>query len=193
MSDEEVTVVTPPAEQATPAPTASPTVTHYQEVAARVSEALDELLALIPNFVESHPTTREFIRTHQGVPIEFVATAIAAVEANPELQGFGWFDATQARDVLQFIEAFRPLLDRWDAAATNLRFTIDSQRAEVNNGALRMYAIAKEAARDPQSTTVAAHVGNLKRDLGRTGVGKKKGTPNPPPSTPAPVGGGTSV
>ncbi|HXH37137.1 MAG TPA: hypothetical protein VNN08_00775, partial [Thermoanaerobaculia bacterium] len=52
-------------------------------------------------------------------------------------------------------------------------------------GALQVYAIAKGVARSPLSTTVASHVGNLKRDLGRAGKGgKKKSTP---PHAPLPV------
>ncbi|HSY51002.1 MAG TPA: hypothetical protein VLC46_19515 [Thermoanaerobaculia bacterium] len=191
---EEVTVVTPPLAPDSPAPTANPTVTHYEQVAARVSAALDEMLALIPNFAEYHPATREFVRTHQGVPIEFVATAIAAVEANPELQGIRGFDVMQARNALQFIDAFRPVADKLNASAKNVEFTIDVQRAEVNNGALQLYGIAKVVARSPLSTTVATHVGYLKRDLGRTGVGrKKKGTPAPVPGTHATEGGGMNV
>ena len=203
----EVTVVSTQEVPDTPAPlTTTPTVTHYQQIAANLSKALGELLVLIPNFVQSHPTTKGFVRTHQNVPIEFVATAIAAVDSNPELQGMPGFDVTQARDVLQFVEAFRPLMDKLTAAAKNLKFTIDARRAEINTGALQIYGIAKQVARDPQSTTVSSHVDNLKRDLGRTGVGRKRKvkvtaapttaapTPTTPVSTtPTPSTGGFSV
>ncbi len=174
MSEEATVVLSPAVPEAEPPPPGSPTVTHYQEIAERVSAALDELLALIPNFVESHPSARGFVRTHQSVPEDFVATTIAAVEAIPELQGTGCFDARDARDALQFIDAFRSVADKMQASATNLQFTIDARRAEVNNGALQIYVIAKSVARNPLSTTTAAYVANLKRDLGRTGIGRKK-------------------
>ncbi|HSY50978.1 MAG TPA: hypothetical protein VLC46_19395, partial [Thermoanaerobaculia bacterium] len=128
-----------------------------------------------------------------NVPLQFIATAVAAVQENPELQG-GTFDATEARDALQFIDAFRPMADRLAAAARNLTFSINSRKANAGNGALEVYAIAKRVALNPLSTTVASHVGNLKRDLGRRGGVRKKqapGTPNPVPapgtSAPAPV------
>jgi hypothetical protein len=79
------------------------------------------------------------------------------------------------------------------ASATNLRFTIDARRAEVNNGALQIYVIVKSVARNPLSTTATAYVANLKRDLGRTGIGRKKKETipaAPAPTTPAPAGGG---
>lgn len=186
MSEEATVVLLPLLPEAEPA-APTPTVTHHQEIAARVSAALDELLSMIPNFVESHPARRGFVRTHQSVPEEFVATTIAAVEAIPELQGTGCFDARDARDALQFIEAFRSVADKMQASATNLQFTIDARRAEVNNGALQMYVIVKSVARNPLSTTAAAYVANLKRDLGRTGIGRKKKETIPASTPPSSV------
>jgi hypothetical protein len=170
-----------PADPVPPAQT--PTVTHYQQIAANLAKAIDDMLALIPSFVEAHPDTTAFVRRHQNAPLQFIATAVAAVEANPELQGKGSFDATEARDALQFIDAFRPMADRLNAAAKNLTFSINSRKANAGTGALEVYAIAKRIALNPLSTTVASHVGNLKRDLGKRSGGKKKapGTPTPLP------------
>jgi|GEM_PF-121429 hypothetical protein len=173
-----------PADPVPPAQT--PTITHYQQIALNLAKAVDDMLALIPSFVEAHPDTTAFVRTHQNVPLTFIATAVAAVEANPELQG-GTFDATEARDTLQFIDAFRPMADLLSAAAKNLTFSINSRKANAGNGALEVYAIAKRVARNPLSTTVASHVGNLKRDLGRRGP--RKGKPAPGTPTPVPVPG----
>jgi hypothetical protein len=170
-------------------PVQTPTITHYQQIAENLSKAIDDMLVLIPSLVEPHPSTTGFVRTHQNVPLEFIATAIAAVEANPELQGPGSFNVTEARDTLQFIDAFRPMKDRLNAAARNLSFSIDTRRANAATGALQVYAVAKGIARAPQSTTVASHVSNLKRDLGRAGRGGRKKTPTPgtPAPTPAPA------
>jgi hypothetical protein len=187
-------VVTSQAAPDDPASTATPTVTHYQQVAAKVSAAIDELLALVPDFVESHPSLGAFVRSHQNVPADFIATAIAAAEANPEVLAASGFDVTKARDTLQFGDAFRVMADKFDTAAKNIRFTIDFKRAEVNNEALQFYAVAKGSARDPRKATVSAHVGNLKRDLGRNGIGrKKKVTPAPAPTTPAPLAEGPAL
>jgi hypothetical protein len=162
----------------------TPTITHYQQIAENLVKALDDMLALIPTFVEAHPDTTAFINRHQGVPLQFIATAVAAVEANPELQG-STFDATEARDALQFIDAFRPMADRLFAGARNLTFSINSRKANAGNGALDVYAIAKRVALNPLSTTVSSHVSNLKRDLGKRG--RKKATPTPGTPVPAPT------
>jgi hypothetical protein len=175
-----------PADPVPPAQT--PTVTHYQQIAENLAKAIDDTLALIPSFQEAHPDTNAFVRTHQNVPLTFIATAVAAVEANPELQA-GTFDATAARDTLQFIDAFRPMADRLHAAAKNLTFSINSRKANAGNGALEVYAIAKRIALNPLSTTVASHAGNLKRDLGKHGRKKKPAPGTPTPSTPVPAPG----
>jgi hypothetical protein len=164
-----------------PASSSTPTVTHYQQVAAKLSEAIDEMLALIPNFVESHPATREFVRTHLNVPDYFIGSVIAAAEANPDLPAVSGFDVTNARDTLQFGDAFRPMADKLRAAAKNIRFTIDSRRAQVNREALQFYAVAKGVARDPRKTTVSIHVRFLKRDLGKSGIGRRKKMQDPVP------------
>jgi hypothetical protein len=176
-----------PQAPADPVPVQTPTITHYQQLAANLAKAIDDVLALIPSFVEAHPDTTIFVSRHQNVPLTFIATAVAAVEANPELHG-GTFDATEARDALQFIDAFRPMADRLHAAAKNLTFSINSRKANAGTGALEVYAIAKRVALNPLSTTVASHVSNLKRDLGRHGgVRKKPQTPAPGTPTPVPV------
>jgi len=171
-----------------PVPAQTPTITHYQQIAENLAKAIDDMLLLIPTFVEAHPDTTVFVNRHQNVPLQFIATAVAAVEANPELHGTSSFDVTEARDALQFIDAFRPMEDRLRAAMQNLAFSIGSRKANAAIGALQVYAVAKGVARNPLSTTVASHVSNLRRDLGKAGKGgKKKSTPVPAPGTPAPA------
>jgi len=189
-----VTTQATPAEPATP-PT--PTPTHYEQVAQDLSKVIDEMLALIPTFVEPHPTTKVFVNSHQSVSNEFIASTIAAVEASPELQSLNRFDVKEARDILQFISAFRPMMDKLTATAKNLQFTINSRRANIGNDALRVYGVAKQVARDPQSNLLSDHVTFLKRDLGRSGKGgRKKASPaptTPVSTTPTPSTGGFSV
>jgi len=154
----------------TPVPT--PTVTFYQKLADDFSKALDEIAQIIPKLEITHPATANFVRSHLNVPTEFLATAIAAVEQTPELQGTGKLDVTAARDTLQFIEAFRPVQDKVTAFANSLKFTMASRKASLAADALQIYSIAKGVARDPGAAAVASLVSNLKRDLGRRGRAK---------------------
>lgn len=147
----------------------TPTVTHYQQLAAEFTAALEEIAALIPKLEAHHVSTDKFVRSHQNVPIEFLATVIAAVEQTPELQGVKKLDVLEGRDTLQFIEAFRPVLDRVAAFARNLQYTMASRKASLAADSLQIYNIAKGIARDPNSAAVASLVANMKRDLGRRG------------------------
>jgi len=181
---------TSPDGTADPANPLTPTITYYQQLAEQTSKALDEIAAIIPKLEATHATTAPFVRTHLNVRTEFLATAIAAVEQVPELQGVNKLDVTAARDTLQFIEAFRPVQDKLTAFAKSLRFTMDSRKASLATDALQIYSIAKGVARDPGSADAASHVANLKRDLGRRGRGK--GSTSTPPATPPSAPGGAT-
>jgi hypothetical protein len=178
---------------ADPAADQTPTLTHYDQLAAQLSASVGGLIAQIPRFESTHATTAGFVKTNKQFPADFIATVLAAVEANPELQRLEKFDVTEARDTLQFIEAFRPLVDQVDALARDLKFTIDARKAKVAADGLQIYAIAKGIARDPSSAVVAAHVRNMKRDLGRSRPKARTVTPATPPprspATPPPTGG----
>lgn len=169
-----------------PPATPTPTVTHYDQVAANFSKALEELLTLVPHFVEAHPATKGFVRTQKTVSDEFLVSAIVAVEETPGLQGLNQFDVTEARDSLQYSQAFRPIRDKLIAAATNVDYSLNLRRANVVQPALQTYLLVKGLARNPAGTLAASHAGNLRRDLGRSGKRKKKAAPNPAPA-PTPV------
>jgi hypothetical protein len=170
-----------------PAATPSPTVTHYQLLADAFAKSLDEIASGIPKLESTHPTTASFVRTHVNVSIDFLSSAIAAVEQTPELQGVNKLDISAARDTLQFIEAFRPVQDKLTALAKSLKFTMDSRKATLVADALQIYSIAKGVARDPGAAAVASHVSNLKRDLGRRGPSKAKTAAKPSTQPASPV------
>lgn len=148
---------------------ASPTVTHYQQIAAEFMAALDQIALIIPKLEAVHVSTANLVRSRLNVPNEFLATVTAAVEQTPELQAVKKLDVNEARDTLQFLEAFRPVRDKVDAFAKNLKHTMDSRKATLATQSLQVYDIAKGVARDPNSATVASLVANMKRDLGRRG------------------------
>jgi hypothetical protein len=161
----------------------TPTPTHYEQVAAQVLSALAELAKLFPTLEGEHPLTATFVRTHQNVPLEFIQTVTFAVASTPALQGVNKFDVAQGRDVVQFVQAFRPVYDELTRLARTLKFTMDARRASMAADSLQIYNIAKGIARDPNSTDVVSHVENMKRDLGRKK--RPKGTGNASPNAPA--------
>jgi len=57
---------------------------------------------------------------------------------------------------------------------------------------LQAYVLVKGLARNPVGTVAASHAGNLRRDLGRSGKGKKKTAPKPAPAPTVPPGATTT-
>jgi hypothetical protein len=145
----------------------TPTVTHYQQLAADFVKALDQIATIIPQLEEAELAVAKFTRGQLGIPEKFCATAIAAVEQLPELQALNRLDPVAGRDTLQFLEAFRTVRDRAVAFAKSLKFSFDSRKANLSRQSLQIYAVAKGLARDKRNPEVAAHVENMKRDLAR--------------------------
>jgi hypothetical protein len=156
----------------------SPTVTHYEQVVAEVSIAIDTAFAAVKGIEAPHPSTRDFVRTYQSVSSEFIGAVIAFVEATPELQSVNKFNVAEAKDTLQFIDAFGPLVARLGALARDLKFTAQSRKAKVAEVALRTYDMAKSIARDPDNAGLLTHVENMRRTLGR---GRPRGRSKTPP------------
>src|SRR4051794_6240276 len=77
------TLVTPPKVEIDPTPAQTPTKTFYQNQAQSFMQALDEMAKVIPNLENTHPATAQFVRSHLNVSLEFLATAITAVEQSP--------------------------------------------------------------------------------------------------------------
>jgi hypothetical protein len=160
-----------------PAPSApTPTATYYQELAEGILSAINDLEAKIPQFESAHESTKSFVRSYVGVPLKFLGTAVAAVEQTPELQSLQRLDVTKAHDTLQFIDAFAQVLDRVNAFARGIAFTMSARRASLGADALQIYDITKGLSRDPGSAAIALHVENMKRALGRKGHPKKTST-----------------
>jgi hypothetical protein len=95
------------------------------------------------------------------------------VEQTPALEGGEQARRPRAgRDTLQFIEAFRPVLDKVSAFTNALKFTIASRKASLAADSVQIYDIAKGLARDPGSAAIDSVVPNMKRDLGKRGRAK---------------------
>jgi hypothetical protein len=162
-----------------PPATNSPTVTHYQQMAAEFIKSVDLLTASIPNVQPAHEQSEAYVSHRQNVPDEFLRTVVAAIEQLPELQALNKLDPVEGRDALQFIEAFKPVVDRIAALLRDLRHTVRLRRTLLSNSALQVYGITKLFKRDAGSAAVTSHVENMERDLGRSRPSKRK------PATPA--------
>lgn len=142
------------------------TVTFYQQLAARVTAALDEVSAILPPLTGDELLTP---RRPRNVPRVFLETAVSSVERNPELQAVRKLNVPAARDTLQCLEAFRPVLDAALGFINRLTLALQSRQGVLTAEALQIYDVAKGLARDLKSPDLITAVANLKRDLGRRG------------------------
>jgi hypothetical protein len=148
--------------------------------------AINAASKLVPGFVARHPENERFVRKYRRFPREMITTAIAAVEANPELEGAKKFNLDRARAAVQYGTAFKPAIDLTNNLSGDVQFTYDYLTALAIEDSLQIYAVAKAFGRDPASAQVAAHANNIKRDLQRPGTSRKKRAAKTAPSTPAP-------
>ena len=126
----------------------SPTVTEQDRLAKEVRSALEDVARLIPRLEHPHPATSKWVRSHRTVPEENIAHLIALVEQVEVLQRLNTFDIAEARETLQFIQAFRPIADQVAALGASISYTMEARKARVVAAGLRTYAIAKALARD---------------------------------------------
>jgi hypothetical protein len=147
----------------------TPTLTFYQKLADDFMTELDNIAVVIPKLEAAHVSTASFVRGHLNVSNVFLATTVTSVEQTEILQRIEKLDVQAARDTLQFLEAFRSVLDKVTAFQKNLKFTMDSRKAALAASALQVYEVSKGLARDPGSASLASVVANMKRDLARPG------------------------
>ena len=178
-----VTSSTTPGTTGTTAPAGpTPALNTYEQVVVNLNNAIDALVAQIPELQAPHATTSKFVRTHLNVPLEFITGAIGAVTNSPLLQSFNTFDANEGRDALQFIGAFQLLQEKVSLLAQNLQFTINERQANISVKAQTLYGMAKSAARDPNNVGLTGHVKLLKEHLARPKRAKKATGQTPVPA-----------
>jgi hypothetical protein len=165
------------------------TVTAYDDSATQFLAALKAAAAIIPAFEPKHPDTVKFVKKYSAFSDNLITSAIAAVEDSPELVATKKFDLQRAKATVQFMAAYRSPIDAVYELASNMKFTFEAWRAVAIADALQTYAIAKGIGRDPSSANVAAHAANMKRDLRRTPLKKKKkgGKKTQVPAAPTPA------
>src|SRR5258706_139205 len=169
-------------------PQSSPTL--MEQSAAQFMAGLSALAKQVPGLVLRNPEAERIVRKYRAFSREAIPTAIAAVEANPELDGAKTFNLDRARAAVQY-GAYKPATNDTRNLAEDMQFSYDYVTAVTIEDALRIYAIAKAFGRVPASPKVAAHPNNIKRDLRRPAKSRKKKAakatpPAPAPSAPAP-------
>ncbi len=153
----------------------------YDEIAARMRQALDTIDSLIPTV--SLTLDLRYIRQRVGVSPEVIAKAAVAAETSPSLQSL--MDLPDTRDMLAMERALRPVFAFMNLVNENLRLALDYRRAKCGAEAMNVYAAAKRlaAGRHPE---VAYHVDTIKAIMPKGKGRRRKPKAEPPPATPEP-------
>jgi hypothetical protein len=162
----------------------TPTITRYQEIAAKLSAAITEAFTAVGSEPPDDATIR-LVRGHRTIPKAFTASMVTLVLNDQQLQDLKKIDVNAARDAAQFEEAFRPVVEQLAHLGTDLNFTIAAKNAKVSSGALQLYQIVKALSRDSVGASLKTPLATLKRNLGRSRVKHRTTTPAVPPGEPA--------
>jgi len=159
--------------------------TPLDESAAQFIAGLDALSKQVPGLVLRNPEAERIVRKFRSINREAIPAAIAAVEANPELDGAKTFNLERARAAVQY-GAYKPAINDTRNLAEDMQFSYDYITALALDEALQIYGIAKAFGRVPANAKVAAHANNIRRSLRRRATPRKKKAAKSTPSTPAP-------
>jgi|GEM_PF-710732 len=150
MSTTRATAVSPGAATADQ-PAADPEASQIaiEDIAKQITDGLAALARLIPTFVPKHNENEAFVRRFRAFSVESIRSMIAAIEAYPELNSANKLDVPQARADLQFLDAFRTVIDAVEEFRTNVRFTYSTRKARAVNRCCRRTPSARESAATP--------------------------------------------
>lgn len=152
---------------------AEPAVRPAEQLAADVARVMD-LIAKRLELETPHPSTASRVRGARTVPREFVVSMIAAAERRPDFPFIGEFDSSEARSVLESTDANRMLAERTAMLLASLNYTIEARWAKVVAGAMYAFSQASILAEQPENAELAAEIENLRRQLRRKGLRRKK-------------------
>jgi hypothetical protein len=148
------------------------TVTKYQQLADDFLKSLATLSAAIPvpSSVEAFiGRTRCDTRVSRG----FLEAGIAAAAEVPELQAVTRFDVDAAREALQFIDAWTPVLPSVIAFRRRLHLALAVRKSPLVTQVRSAYAVANGIAKGNPDASVATHAKAMK-EAAKFGSGRKK-------------------
>jgi hypothetical protein len=163
------------------------TVTHYQEKADEVRKHLEAAREAIP--VIDIPADMTLDSGVKGLKDSFIATAVGMYDGSPDLQTVPAIDLTDARDTLQYMDAFRPLILELQTQIRQIKLQFKARKKQAVESALLVYQLAKTVQRATPGVDLNAHIGSLKSQLPR----RKKVKAATSPKTPAPTSSTSST
>ena len=89
-------------------------------LAAELLGVLNDFAARIPGLSSPHKSTALRVRRQRTIPKPFMRSAIFTTEQFESLQATGTLGIAAARETLQFVDAFKPVLDKLKTLAHSI-------------------------------------------------------------------------
>lgn len=160
------------AQENPPATAPDLTVTKYQQMADDFLKSLATLSAAIPVPQGAEAFAGRRMRDI-SVSRAFMAAGIAAASEVPELKAATAFDVDAAREALQFLDAWAPVLPSLTAFTRRLRLALAVRKSPVVAQVRSAYAVANGLAKGNPDSPAATHAQAMKT-AAKFGNGPKK-------------------
>jgi len=151
-----------------------PFLTAFEQLAARIVDGINELETLLPEIELPLPRYKRSVRGARTVSIDFIESMIAATDGSQPLQALGALDTWDARAMLQFRAAFRPVALRAIAFGNQINYGIEAWKARVARRSLIAYGMLKQIAGPGSLNEGSSRVATLRHRLGRKNGAKKR-------------------
>ena len=156
-----------------------------QEQAQALLDTVAGIRAAIPTFpFHIQPGTRRRVTALKKVSPEFVEQSNTAMKNEPLLSR-GGVDPDYLRDLGRYATAYGPVADALEAAAREMRESVDSARAKAGTESLTTYHVARRLSRRPDGAHLVTLVQSMRRTLGARRAKKVAEAPEPEPTTPS--------
>jgi len=164
----------------------TPSPTLYGELARDLMADLDRFSANVPGF-NDETVKPEFVRRKRRIPRPFVQRAVGALFGSNELLAVEVLDAAETMDDQQYLDAMKPVEQKLFAVYKRVRFTNQVREARLARKAQQIYGVAKELARDRETSTIKVHVDEMAKY--RTQKKPRRTKPVDVPEDPGPADG----
>jgi hypothetical protein len=145
-----------------------------ERAAAEVAILLEAIAERIPRLTAPNAARKKRAIAARTVRREYVLSMIDTIERRQNYQLLRSFDLAEARDTLEFNDAFRPIAARMFVLLSSLKFTMADRMAEVIRQALQAYTMAKPIAEAAKDDVFAAELELVAQDLNRKNKPKTK-------------------
>lgn len=137
------------------------TKTKYDVMADAVLQDIAALRAALPqaNVPES---VIAFRRSRVNVTRDFLASAVDAVAASPQLRAATQLDPDRGQETLQLIDAFGRVVTAFEQFTSDVKTLLFARKAELTDHSREAYGVAKGLVRSVKGSDLLVHVRKMK-------------------------------